>query len=379
VSSVAPALATVGHGGTAFWYLTRATGLVSLILLTATVVLGMVASVGWTSERWPRFVTQGVHRNLSLLCLVLIGVHVATTVADGYVPIGYLDAVVPFRTAYRPLWVGLGALGFDLLLAVAISSGLRRRIGARAWRSIHLLAYLCWPIALLHALGTGTDTRLTVAMGIEWACVAAVIVVGTWRLVAGSAVPAQRRVVVAVAGLVVVAGIAVFAVLGPLRPGWSHRSGTSSALLAQLSGAQAASGTAPTTPPATTLATTAATPTSGSGLPTAPFAGAVSGTYRSTPVPGGNQIQVVLDLTVAGTSTGPLVVRLDGTQVSGGVAMSSGAVSWGSARGTVTALAGSTIRAGVSGDGRSVALDLDLQLDQATGTVGGSASGSPSP
>ena len=114
-------LATVGHGSTALWYLTRATGLVSLILLSATVVLGTVASVGWTSDRWPRFLSQSLHRNLSLLCVVLIGVHVVTTVGDGYVPIGLADAVIPFRSPYRPIWVGLGAVAFDMLLAVAIT------------------------------------------------------------------------------------------------------------------------------------------------------------------------------------------------------------------------------------------------------------------
>src|SRR5665213_1754550 len=166
-----PIVATVGHGYTSLWYLTRSTGLVSLVLLSATVVLGIVSSVGWTTARWPRFLSQAVHRNLSLLCLVLIGIHVITTVADGYVPIGYLDAVVPFHTPYRPLWVGLGALAFDLLIAVAITSGLRRRIGVRAWRTVHWLAYLCWPIALLHGLGSGSDTRLSVALAVEVACV----------------------------------------------------------------------------------------------------------------------------------------------------------------------------------------------------------------
>jgi len=114
--------------------LDRATGLISLILLSATVVLGIVASVGWTTERWPRFLSQAVHRNLSLFCIALIAIHIVTTVADGYVPISYLDAFIPFLTPYRPLWIGLGALAFDMLLAVGITSGLRRRIGVRAWR-----------------------------------------------------------------------------------------------------------------------------------------------------------------------------------------------------------------------------------------------------
>jgi sulfoxide reductase heme-binding subunit YedZ len=233
---------TTAHGSTALWYLTRSTGLVSLILLTATMVLGLVASVGWTTERWPRFASQTFHRNLSLLCLVLIAIHIITTVADGYVAIGYIDAVVPFLSGYRPLWVGFGALAFDLLLAVAITSGLRRRIGANSWRSVHWLAYLCWPIALLHALGTGSDTRLSVGMAIEWLCVAAVIVVGGWRLATGRVRSPGWRLGVAVAGVAVAVGIGIFALLGPLRLGWSHRAGASSPT--QLSAAPASPGLA---------------------------------------------------------------------------------------------------------------------------------------
>ena len=80
-----------------------------------------------------------------------------TTVSDGYVPIGFVDVFIPFLSPYRPFYVGLGALTFDLLLAVLVTSALRHRIGYASWRFVHWLAYLCWPIALFHALGTGTD------------------------------------------------------------------------------------------------------------------------------------------------------------------------------------------------------------------------------
>jgi DMSO/TMAO reductase YedYZ heme-binding membrane subunit len=243
---VSPTLvASVGHGSTALWYLTRATGLVTLVLLSATLVLGIVSSLGWTSERWPRFVSQALHRNLSLLCIVLVALHVVTTVVDGYVPIGLVDAFVPFLTPYRPLWIGLGALALDLLVAVAITSGLRRRLGRRAWRAVHFSAYLCWPIAVLHGLGSGSDTRVPVALVIEGSCVVAVLGATAWRIVAGSAPSTRWRAGAALVGAALAIGIAVFAVVGPLRPGWSKRAGTSPSVLTQLSGSgasQAASG-----------------------------------------------------------------------------------------------------------------------------------------
>ncbi len=375
-------LATVGHGSTTFWYLTRAAGLVSLVLLTATVVLGMVASVGWTAERWPRFLSQSLHRNLSLLAMVFIGIHVVTTVADGFVPISLLDAVVPFQTAYRPLWVGFGAVSLDLMLAVAISSGLRRRIGVHSWRAIHWLAYLCWPVAVLHGLGTGTDTHLTVALVIEVVCVAAVVVVGAWRLAAGSARSAGWRVGSAAAGLVVLLGIGLFTLVGPLAPGWSHRAGTSSQLLSQLAksfshGTAAAAGGGTSTGGGT--APTSGGGSGGGGLPTAAFSDQVTGTYQSTPVSGSGQVQVTLSMTVPAQAGSPLVIQLDGTAVGGGVATSSTQVTWGSATGTVTTLNGSTLDATVASGGQSVQLVLVLQLDQANGSLTGTVSGTPGP
>ena len=160
----AAAIELTGTNAKALWYLTRSTGLVALILLTATLVIGVVASVGWTTERWPRFLSQSVHRNLSLFCVAFVGLHVVTTVSDGYVPIGFADAFLPFLSPYRPIWIGLGALAFDLLLIVLLSSALRRRIGYASWRFVHWLAYLCWPIALFHALGSGSDSPLPVVL-----------------------------------------------------------------------------------------------------------------------------------------------------------------------------------------------------------------------
>ena len=85
--------------------------------------------------------------------------HVAATVVDTYVPTGWLAAVVPGVSAYKTLPVALGALAVDCLLAVMLTSLLRDRISASAWRAVHWLSYLCWPIAVLHVVLIGTDMR----------------------------------------------------------------------------------------------------------------------------------------------------------------------------------------------------------------------------
>lgn len=157
---------------TAYWYLTRGTGIVALILLTASVSLGIANVRRMRLPGAPRFVTLGIHRNVSLLAVAFVAVHVLTSVIDGYVPLSIVDAVVPFSSAYHPFWIGLGAISLDLLLAVVITSLLRRRFGYRTWRAVHWTAYASWPVALIHSLGTGTDA------GTGWMTVLITILVG---------------------------------------------------------------------------------------------------------------------------------------------------------------------------------------------------------
>ena len=359
---------TVGHGTTALWYLTRSTGLVSLILLSGTVVLGMVASVGWTTHRWPRFLSQAVHRNLSLFCLALIGVHVVSTVADGYVPISLIDAVIPFRSPYRPIWVGLGALAFDLLLAVAITSALRRRIGTAAWRGVHWLAYGCWPIAVVHGLGSGSDARLPGALLVFVICVSAVAGTTAWRLAAGRLPSTTWRLGAGATAALVVIAIAAFALGGPLQLGWSRRSGTSSALLAQLSGSSTASFSSASTPGTSPSVRK-------TGIPAAPFSTTVSGTVTTSPVGVRNDTQVTLNMRLADTTT-PLQVQIEGPAVDGGVELRRSSVVFGPLSGTVTALEGSTIGAVVGGASGTIDLTLNLVMQPNSGTLSGQVSAS---
>lgn len=363
-------VASVGHGSTALWYLTRSSGLVALVLLSATVVLGLVSSVGWTSERWPRFLSQSVHRNLSLFCLALIGIHVVSTVGDGYVPITLADAVFPFLTPYRPLWVGLGALAFDMLLAVAVTSALRRRIGVRAWRGVHWLAYACWPIAVAHGLGSGSDPRLPAATAIFVLSTGSVALAVIWRVAVG---PVRSRLTrsVAAGGIAAVLGLLmIFAVSGPLRPGWSHRAGTSPALLAQLAAH------APATYARTAQSSTSASPAPAQGVPALPFTASVQGTVTTTSPDANGDVGVNLHMTLSGSGTA-LDVHIVGPAVNGGVALRTSHVTFAGRTGQVTTLEGSTVEAVVSGaSGPSIDLSLDLSLNPSAGTLTGQVSGS---
>lgn len=211
------------------WYLTRATGLVALVLLTATIVLGIIGTARAASPRWPRLLTAGLHKNLALTATALVAVHVVTTVTDPFVSISVLAAFVPFASSYRPIWLSLGAVAFDLMLAVLITSLVRDRLSHRVWRAVHLLVYLCWPVALWHGLGTGTDTRLSWVLAINAGCVIAVAAAVWWRLaLTGSpVVRLTGRLALAAAAV----ATAIFVFTGPLQPGWSVRAGTPPALV----------------------------------------------------------------------------------------------------------------------------------------------------
>lgn len=209
--------------GPDLWYATRATGLVAFVLLTLCVVLGVVTVVRYSSPRLPRFVSLGLHRNVSLLTLVFLALHVLTTVADSYVSIGPGAAFIPFSNDYRRLWLGLGAIASDLLLALILTSLVRHRLGYRSWRVVHWLAYVSWPVALMHALGTGTDPATPWMSVLALVCVTGVIGAIGWRLAYGWPQRRTLRVFVAVATVSVAFAVWAWAASGPLAPHWSQR------------------------------------------------------------------------------------------------------------------------------------------------------------
>jgi sulfoxide reductase heme-binding subunit YedZ len=177
------------------WYTTRGAGAVSLVLLSAVVILGLLARLRFESRGWPRFLSAAVHGDLALMTLVFLVLHIVTAVVDPFTHLG-LAALVPFGSYYRTLWLGLGAIAFELLIAIVATSLVRRHIGARIWRAIHWLAYASWPVAVLHGIGTGTDNTALWMVVIDIVCVGAVGGALLWRMIAAPADPLadERRV-----------------------------------------------------------------------------------------------------------------------------------------------------------------------------------------
>ena len=360
VFTVIPLFSAIG--GKSFWYLTRGSGVVALLLLTASVVLGVAGVTRWESRRWPRFVVEGIHRNVSLVVVIFLVIHVSTSVLDGFVPIGWLDTVVPFTAGYRPVWVGLGALAVDCLLAITISSLLRVRIGPQTWRAIHWLAYACWPIAFVHGLGTGTDAPETWMLALDALALGAVFAAVLWRIAARR--PAHRvtaPIAIGLAGLMPVALVA-FAVTGPLHAGWS----THGARL----------GT-PTTSAPPVPDGTAAPAAIGPKL-SVPLDGTITGLRTTTDngrvrqvalvgqsATGPNDVQVRIDLTGSPDSSGGVVLRGGEVQVA---AVGSNQA-W---RGAVTGLRENTVTAVLTDpDRRRATFTAELAIDRSSERLSG--------
>ncbi len=355
------ALATAGPS--ALWYLTRATGAVTLVLLTASVALG-VANVGrLRSARWPRFVVEGLHRNVSLLAIAVLAVHICTTLLDPFASIHLLDAVIPFVSTYRPLWLGLGAFASDLLIAIALTSMVRRRLGHRAWRATHWFAYACWPIALLHAVGTGSDIKQLWMQALLAGCMIAVIV-AIWAR-AGVGWPQRRglRGSALAVSIALPVALVVWLPSGPLASNWASRAGTPAVAGSAGSTAQVAS---------TTQQSISA------------FSARVNGSVSQRQTSSGG-VEVTLSLAVDNPALGTVHVRIDGNAVAGGgVQMTASSVSIGTSssptlfEGAITSLAGTQIAARVAAtDGRALQLGFALRVDSAAGSASGTVQVTP--
>jgi hypothetical protein len=364
-------LALVTKGPSAYWYLTRSTGAVSLLLLTASVVLGVINVNRWNHPLWPRFVVDALHRNVSLLAVVFVVVHVFTSVLDSFAPIGVADAVLPFIGSYRPFWLGLGAIAFDLLIAVTITSMLRQRLGYRAWRLTHWLAYACWPIALLHTFGTGSDVKSSWLLALSAACVLGVLAAVAVRAISGWPEHAGLRGGALATAALLAGGLVFWLPGGPLGNGWARRAGTPVALLPSRASAKAKVSSA--------TASSQANPLDG------PFDANLSGSIKQEPGPGPGLVTVNIMATLSGSRSGQLEIAIEGQALSeGGVALSSSHVTLGPSstpalyRGRIVELSGNHILATVRrGDGHALSLSITVQANPGAGTLSGTVAASP--
>jgi hypothetical protein len=285
--------------------------------------------------------------------------------------------VVPFIGSYRPFWLGLGAVAFDLLLAVAVTSLLRRRLGHRAWRMTHWLAYASWPTALLHGLGTGSDVKSSWSLALTAVCVVAVAAAVSVRALAGWP---ERRIIRGGAltlTAIVPIGLVLWLPGGPLGHGWARRAGTPVSLLASKAPSAASPRTGSASP------RTGASSSRQSAL-RAPFAVNLTGGIRQVAGPAPGLVTVKIATSFSGPPAGRLDIEIDGQPVGeGGVSLTSSRVTLGGAsaptiyRGQILTLNGTRLVAKVTGgEGQSLFLRVNLGIDAGAGTVSGTLAAS---
>jgi sulfoxide reductase heme-binding subunit YedZ len=156
------------------WYAARAAGLAAYLLLSTVVCLGLTMAGKKRLERWPRFALEDVHRFGGLLVGTFIVIHVFTIAIDAYLPFSVASIVVPFVSTYRPIFVALGIVAAELLLALAVTNHYRDRLPYRFWRRAHYVNFAVWTGATVHALGSGTDRSTPWLMAVIAAGVVAV-------------------------------------------------------------------------------------------------------------------------------------------------------------------------------------------------------------
>lgn len=341
----------------ALWYVGRASGIMLLVLLTLSVVLGIVVRADGSVGRAPKFVLSALHRNLALVTVALAAVHIVTLEFDPFVTIGWLGAFVPALSPYRPMWMALGAVSGDVVVAVVVTSLVRARLGYRAWKFVHTLVYLAWPAAALHSMGTGTDTRVPWVFGLQLACVAAVVVAVASRLVR---VPLSRPLprAAAVSSLALAPiGLVAWAMTGPFQPGWARRAGTPTTLLAN--GAAGATGQG--------------------------FAGSFAGSISQRSADDGRLVVDIGGLVSGGRSGSLKVVLRGGPAAGGGVVLTSSKATFASPTGiwtgSVTGLQGGDLTMILGGSGGNLLMKLALseQGTRLSGQVSATPTASAAP
>lgn len=354
--------------GAITWDVARAGGFVAYGLVTVSIALGLVLSLRWKSKAWPRWATTDLHRYITLLALVFTGVHTLGIWLDPFMAFGPAEVFVPLASHYRPIWVALGIVAAYLLLAIWLSERIQKRIGYAWWRRLHYLTFAIYGLVTIHGIGTGSDTRTTWALAIyagSFALIGSLLAIRL-LLPAPHLTPRPR---VATGVVLLAAGVALWTVAGPLRPGWNavanfgHGSG---ARIALASGSRSSASAA---------------------RAVVPFSASLQGTVGQNSGDGGlgNNVgsTIQIDTTLSGGMQGSLRIALRGQATGGGgMAIAASRVDFAPAssnetyQGQVTGINGNQMGAVCSGSGGDrIQLNLQLTVDGAgnvTGTVRGS-------
>jgi methionine sulfoxide reductase heme-binding subunit len=200
------------------WYAARAGGIAAYVLLTLNVSIGLLMTGKKAMKRWPRFALEDVHRFTGILTGTFVALHIVTIAIDSYLPFSLVSLVMPFVSTYRPIWVGLGIVAAEMLLALAVTNHYRNtQLNYRSWRRWHYLNFAVWTAATFHSVGSGTDRSTAWMIAVDAVAVGTVCSLTAWRVLRRRDVRAVlARALPLLAGAASIALVAALA-LGPLR------------------------------------------------------------------------------------------------------------------------------------------------------------------
>lgn len=208
---------TIDH--TLSWEVARVGGMLAYLLTTASVALGLLLSLKAYSTRWPRFITNELHRHVTSLSLVFIAIHTLAVLLDPFTGFNLGEVFFPMASHYRPLWIAFGIVGAYLAIAIWLSEYVRRFVGYAWWHRFHMLAFVVFLLGAVHGLGTGSDSSAGWALALYGGSVLIVAALVLVRI--GRGVPDRLRGGLATGVMASVLALAVFTVAGPMRPGWN--------------------------------------------------------------------------------------------------------------------------------------------------------------
>jgi predicted ferric reductase len=164
------------------WYVARAGGMLSFVLLTLAMLVGIGLAGRVTHTRWPRFAVEDLHGYLGVLAGVFLAIHVGSILIDGFVPFSLTAVLVPGASTYRTIPVAFGVVTAELLVALALTNRYRKRMPYRLWRRLHYANFAVWLGALVHGVTAGTDRTSTWGLAVFAAAAASVCAVTAWRV-----------------------------------------------------------------------------------------------------------------------------------------------------------------------------------------------------
>jgi len=176
-----------------FWLLARASGLAAYVLITSSVLAGLVVKSRPFGRALKASSVTDVHRFLALLGLGMLVLHGVSLTLDGTLHLSPAALVVPGASPYRPLPVALGVLACELAALIVVSFSFRRRIGMRNWRRLHWATYLVFLAATVHGLASGTDSTRPWAIALYLGAVGAVTFAASWRALTRPIRPTAQR------------------------------------------------------------------------------------------------------------------------------------------------------------------------------------------